>query len=158
MTRASEPNNRPSLTIVGPSMPERTLAYLATPYTNYEDGIEIAFREAARITASLLTSGIEAYSPIVHCHPMATYSHLDALDRDFWLRYQETMMQRCDVLIVAQMKGWKESLGIQHEINFFLSRKRVIFTLDPTSMNMRRMVTTLGGIERERAHNSKTRA
>lgn len=150
MTRANQSNNRPSLTIVGPSMPDRTLAYLATPYTNFADGIEIAFREAARICAALLQCGVESYSPIAHCHPMAIHGDLDALDRDFWLRYQETMMQRCDVLIVAQMKGWKDSLGIQHEINFFLARKRVIFTLDPVSMNMRRMITTLGGIERER--------
>ncbi len=154
MTRANQSNNRPQLTIVGPSMPERTLAYLATPYTNYEGGIEIAFRDAARICASLLQSGVEAYSPIAHCHPMAIHGDLDALDRDFWLRYQETMMARCDVLIVAQMRGWKESLGIQHEINFFLTRKRVIFMLDPASMNMRRMTTTLGGIERERAGES----
>lgn len=154
MTRANQSNNRPTLTIVGPSMPERSLAYLATPYTNYHEGIESAFRDASRICAGLLNSGVEAYSPIAHCHPMAIYGDLDALDRDFWLRYQETMMQRCDVLIVAQMKGWKESIGIQHEIKFFLERKRVIFTLDPVSMNMRRMTTTLGGIERERAGES----
>lgn len=154
MTRANQSNNRPSLVIVGPSIPDRSLAYLATPYTNYHEGIEIAFREASRICASLLNSGVESYSPIAHCHPMAMYGDLDALDRDFWLRYQESMMQRCEVLIVAKMKGWKDSLGIQHEINFFLARKRVIFMLDPVSMNMHRMTTTLGGIERELAEKS----
>ena len=150
MTRAHESNNRPQLVIVGASLPDRSLAYLATPYTNYKDGIEIAFREAARITGQLLLAGVEAYSPIAHCHPLSVHANIDALDRDFWLRYQETFMARCDVLIVAQMKGWKESIGVQHEIKFFLERKRVVFFLDPVSMNMRRMTTTLGGIERER--------
>lgn len=139
MTRASEPNNRPTLTTVGAPLPPRSLAYLATPYTNYIDGIEIAFRDASRIAASLLLSGVEVYSPIAHCHPLAIYGDIDALDRDFWLRYQESMMQRCDVLIVAKMKGWEQSLGIQHEINFFVDRKRTVFMLNTNSMNMRRM-------------------
>jgi hypothetical protein len=133
------------------SFPPGTLAYLASPYTNFKDGIEIAFRDASRIAGELLLAGVEVYSPIAHCHPLSIHAQIDALDRDFWLRYQETFMARCDVLIVAQMKGWKESVGVQHEINFFLKRKRVIFMLDPVSMNMRRMTTTLGGIERERA-------
>lgn len=154
MTRANQSNNRPQLTIVGPSMPDRTLAYLATPYTNYKDGIEIAYREAARIAGELLLSGVEVYSPIAHCHPLSIFAQIDALDRDFWLRYQEQFMARCDVLIVAQMSGWKESHGINHEINFFLTRKRVIFMLNVETMNMRRMTTTLGGIERERAGES----
>jgi hypothetical protein len=154
MTRAHESNNRPQLVIVGPSMPERTLAYLATPYTNYEKGIEWAFREASRIAGELLLAGVEVYCPMAHCHPLSIHAQIDALDRDFWLRYQEAFMARCDVLIVAQMQGWKESHGINHEINFFLTRKRVIFMLNPDTMNMRRMTTTLGGIERERAGES----
>lgn len=151
MRVAAEQSERASLTISGAPLPARTLAYLASPYTLYPDGIEIAFREAARITGELLLAGVECYSPIAHCHPLSLYANIDALDRDFWLRYQEAFMSRCDVLIVAQMKGWKESHGINHEIRFFLERKRVIFMLDPSSMNMRRMTTTLGGIERERA-------
>jgi Domain of unknown function (DUF1937). len=128
------------LTISGPSLPARTLAYLASPYTFYPEGIEFAFREASRIAATLLLAGVEVYSPIAHCHPMSLYGDIDALDRDFWLKYQETMMARCDVLIVAEMKGWKESIGIAHEIKFFLERKRTIFQLDPVAMNMRRVI------------------
>ena len=85
-------------------------------------------------------AGIHVYSPIAHCHPMAIHGDLDALDRDFWLRYQESMMIRCDVLIVVEMKSWKESQGIAHEIAFFLRQKRAIFNLDPLTMTMRKMV------------------
>lgn len=131
---------RASLTIHGPSLPSSTLAYLATPYTNYPDGIELAFREASSIAAQLLVSGVEVYSPIAHCHPMAIHGDIDALDRDFWLRYQETMMARCDVLIVAKMKDWDKSIGIQHEIAFFVRRSKTIFMLDPVTMLMHRMV------------------
>lgn len=117
-----------------------TLAYLATPYTNYEDGIEMAFREASRLAAELLSSGVLTYSPIAHCHPMAMHGNLDATDRDFWLRYQENMMARCDTLVVAKMKGWGESLGIAHEIKFFIERRKSIWMLDPVSMTMSKMV------------------
>lgn len=131
---------KPTLTISGGAMAPRTLAYLATPYTNYPDGIEIAYREAARIAAELLLAGVHVYSPIAHCHPMAVYGDIDALDRDFWLHYQETMMARCDALIVARMKAWDESVGIAHEVNFFLKNKRTVFMLDPVRMTMHRMV------------------
>lgn len=128
------------LTIVGDPLPERTLAYLASPYTNYPDSIEIAFRDVSRIAGKLLLAGVHVYSPIAHCHPMAVYGDIDALDRDFWLSYQETMMARCDVLIIAEMKSWQESIGIAHEVGFFARHKRTIFQLNPASMIMRRMV------------------
>lgn len=128
------------LTVVGDALPSRTLAYLASPYTNYPDSIEIAFRDVSRIAGKLLLAGIHVYSPIAHCHPLAIHGEIDALDRDFWLQYQEIMMARCDVLIVAEMRSWQESIGIQHEIAFFARAKRTIFQLNPVSMIMRRMV------------------
>lgn len=141
MKFATDRGERPQLTIVGPSMPANTLAYLATPYSKYEGGnLELAFREAARLAAQLMQCGVIVYSPIAHTHPLAIYGDVDPLDHDIWLPFDEAMMQRCDVLIVAQMNGWKDSKGINHEIAFFTKRKRTIFLLDPVSMNMRRMV------------------
>lgn len=128
------------LTISGPSLPDRTLGYLGTPYTNFDEGIELAFREAARIAAALLRAGVEVYSPIAHSHPLSLYGDIDALDRDFWIKYQENFMSRCDVLIVAEMRGWKDSIGIAHEIAFFLRARKTIFQLDTVDMNMRRMI------------------
>lgn len=141
---------RPQLTIIGTPMPEAALAYLATPYSKYEGGIELAFRDAARLAAQLMLAGVRVYSPIAHTHPLAIYGDVDPHDHDIWLPFDETMMQRCEVLIVAQMKGWKESKVVQHEIQYFLQRKRPIFYLDPVSMSMRNMVTTLATLESER--------
>lgn len=118
-------------------LPEGGLAYLATPYTNYPDGIEIAFREASRLCAELLKADVAAYSPIAHCHPLAIHGDMDALDRDFWLGYQRKMMARCDALIVATMASWERSIGIQYEVQFFTSAGRPIFQLDPRTMRIR---------------------
>lgn len=143
---------RPQLSIVGPSLPEGVLAYLATPYSKYEGGnLELAFRDAARLAAQLMLTGIRVYSPIAHTHPLAVYGDVDPLDHSIWLPFDEAMMQRCEVLIVAQMKGWKESKGIDHEIKFFAARKRTIYMLDPVSMTMRRMIGTAAQLESERA-------
>lgn len=95
------------------------LYYLATPYTKYSTGIEEAFAAAASLAARLLRKGIEVYSPIAHCHPMAVHGNLDAKNHDLWLPYQEAMMRRCDALLVANLNGWRESKGVAHEIEFF---------------------------------------
>jgi hypothetical protein len=55
---------RPQLTIIGPSMPDGVLAYLATPYSKYEGGnLELAFRDAARLAAQLMLSGRPRLQP-----------------------------------------------------------------------------------------------
>lgn len=146
-----EPRELPELTIVGPSMPQGVLSYLATPYSKYEGGnLELAFREAARLAAQLMLGGIRAYSPIAHTHPLAVYGEIDPLDHDIWLPFDEAMMQRCEVLIVAQMKGWKESKGVNHEIAFFIERKRLVYYLDPVNMSMRRAFTTAAQLASEK--------
>lgn len=110
------------------------LCYLATPYTKYEGGIDLAFAEAARIAALLLTTGVRVYSPIAHTHPLAIYGNLDPLDHSIWLPFDEAMMEAADCLIVARMKGWDVSYGVQHEIEFFRSDRKPVVFIDPVSL------------------------
>lgn len=120
-----------------------TLAYLATVYSKHEGGIEVAFREAATLAARLMLTGINVYSPIAHTHPLAIYGKLNPLDHSIWLPFDEAIMSRCDVLIVAHMDGWQESKGIAHEILFFERMRKPIFDLPD--------LTTLGMIRRKGA-------
>jgi hypothetical protein len=112
------------------------LWYLATPYTNYEAGIEAAFRDAAVLASRLLRAGYRVYSPIVHTHPLAIHGGLDPLDHSIWLPFDEAMMERCDRLIVAHMKGWQASRGIAHEIEFFERAGKPIWDLDPVTLQL----------------------
>lgn len=115
------------------------LAYLATPYSKYENGnLELAFRDAARLAAQIMIAGIKVYSPIAHTHPLAVYGDIDPLDHDIWLPFDEAMMTASDVLIVARMKGWDQSKGIAHEIQFFERAGKPIFDLDPITLTMRK--------------------
>jgi hypothetical protein len=97
-----------------------TLHYLATPYSKYPGGIEAAYIDACRATASLLRQGIQCYSPIAHTHGIAVHGGLDPLDHDLWLPFDEAMMKACEVLIICRMEGWERSKGIKYEEMRFL--------------------------------------
>lgn len=112
------------------------LVYLATPYTKYEPGIEAAFMDAAALAAKLLKHGVKVYSPISHCHPMSQYGGIDPKDHSIWLPYQEAMMRVCDAVLVAQLRGWRESYGVAHEIAFFEDQRKPILYLDTVLMRV----------------------
>ena len=114
------------------------IVYVATPYSKYKDGIERAFIEAAQITAKLIASGIHAYSPICHTHPVAVYGNMDPLDHGIWLKFDQAMMNAASSLIVVKMDGWEDSIGIKHEIEEFSRSGKPISYLDPVSMEIER--------------------
>lgn len=107
------------------------LCYLATPYSKYPLGIEQAFEDAAALAAALVRAGIKVYSPIAHTHPIAVHGGIDPLDHAVWMPFDEAMMAKADLLIVAQMTGWEESKGIAIEIEVFERARKPIFLFDP---------------------------
>lgn len=113
-------------------------SYLATPYTKFEGGIESAWAEACKVSASLLVKGVKVYSPIAHGHSIAMHGNIDPLDHSIWLPFDEAMMIAAHDLIVAHLPGWQDSYGIAHEVKFFEQAGKPIFDLDPVSMVMTR--------------------
>ncbi len=103
------------------------MMYVGTPYSLYEDGLENAFVEAAKVTAELLRRGIPVFSPITHSHPIARYGNIDPLDHKIWLALDEHMMRAADALLVIKMPGWEESYGIKHEVAFFEAAHKMIY-------------------------------
>jgi len=106
------------------------LWYLATPYSKYPAGIEVAFQHAAKATADLLRAGVSVYSPIAHTHPVAVYGEVDPFDHDIWLPFDEAMMERANGIIVLKMETWDESRGIAHEIEVFKRAGKPVVYLD----------------------------
>lgn len=107
------------------------IAYLATPYSKFERGLDAAFREACVLTARLIKTGIAVYCPVVQSHFLAIHGNIDPLDQEFWGKFNLPMLRVCRTLIVAHMNGWDQSTGIAQEIEFFEKRARPIFDLDP---------------------------
>lgn len=104
------------------------MVYLATPYTRYPGGPKQAFLLACRATAALMRYGVsDVYSPIAHSHPIATYGELDPLDWNIWKPSNDSMMERAGALVVVKMNGWRESIGVKHEIETFKQYEKPIF-------------------------------
>lgn len=117
-------------------MTDQPLSYLGTPYTNFEYGLETAFREACRLSARLAETGARIFSPICHCHPIAIYGGLDPRAHEFWMAFDGPMMRRCDNLIVAHMPGWDKSSGIAKEVEYFHHAGKPIFDLAVDTLTM----------------------
>lgn len=112
------------------------LIYVGTPYSKWADGLDAAFVEASKLTARLMQQGLKVYSPIAHMHPLAIHGDIDPLDHSIWLPFDGAMMDKADAMIVAMMKGWDESKGVRHEIEFFAAAGKPIFFLNPIDFSV----------------------
>jgi hypothetical protein len=98
------------------------LAYLASPYAHPNPAMMAArYRTVRRICADLMRAGAHIFAPIVHCHEIAVLYELPR-DHKFWIAYDLNMLKRCDVLLVAQIEGWKQSKGMRMEMEFASER------------------------------------
>lgn len=107
--------------------------YLATPYTKYPAGHEMAFRDASFVAGLLLSSGVPVFCPIAHTHPIAQYGNIhptNANDPFFWLRLDRHMMDAACGIIVAGLDGWSESYGVNYEIGVFHMADKPLLLLD----------------------------
>ena len=100
-------------------MAKYSLVYVATPYSKYKDGLDAAYEEACAVTGELLRFHIKAFSPIAHSHGIAEHAWIDPLDHQFWMRADKTYIEKADALIVVQLDGWDESVGVAMEIRDF---------------------------------------
>lgn len=107
------------------------LIYVASPYSKYVWGLDQATNDIAKITGRLIARGLKVYSPIVHTHHIAKVSGIDPLDHKFWMKYDESMMNKSDSLLVVKMPGWEDSYGVNYEINYFSSGLKPIDFLNP---------------------------
>lgn len=112
------------------------LAYLATPYSLYQAGIERAYEDASAITARLAERGLTAFSPIAHSHSVAKFGNLNPKDGMFWIKHDEIFMDKADFLIVAQLDGWEVSEGVTIEIDVFQEAGKPVFYLNPTTLEV----------------------
>lgn len=92
------------------------MIYLASPYTHPDPQVvQSRFLSAMQYTADCLCAKEFIYSPIVHCHELAT-RHTLPTDFDFWKSYNFHMLGRADELRVLMLDGWETSKGVSAEI------------------------------------------
>lgn len=98
--------------------------YLAVPYSHDDKSIEEErFEKVTELASDLTRCGLCVISPITHSHPQTKYNRLPGT-WDFWGAIDSRIMPVCQYLIVYQLDGWEESVGIKNEMELF---KRINF-------------------------------
>jgi hypothetical protein len=102
-----------------------TMWYLASPYTHEISLLQSArYLDACKLLGQFKQMGVNVYSPIAMCHTPADMCNLPTTD-EYWANM--IMLDRCDGLIVAScMTGWKQSRGVQREIQIALGLDKPI--------------------------------
>jgi len=91
--------------------------YLATPYSHPDPKVkEERFYTINKVAARLLNQGFIVFSPISHCHPLHVSGEGVPSDWEFWKRFDSAYLEWCDQMFVFCAQGWKESVGVQAEI------------------------------------------
>lgn len=93
------------------------LTYLASPY-GYDKPLALRqqrYEAALAAEASMMNAGQMVYSPIVHRHPGALRG-LYPSGWEYWQRFDELILSRCDELAVLTLDGWRESVGVTVEV------------------------------------------
>lgn len=111
----------------------RELIYLACPYTHSDADVRLfRFVEATKAAAALIGQGHIVFSPITMTHPIDVEmaGATNTLGSDFWVKFDETFMERCDVLVLLPLEGWQESNGVQRELAYFEAHGKPLKILD----------------------------
>lgn len=94
------------------------MIYLASPYSHADPKIiEARFEYATKVSGFLMNEGSVVFSPITHSHLVAKMWNMPTV-WSFWQGQDLHILRRCDSLVVLAIPGWKESVGVQAEIEF----------------------------------------
>ncbi|KKM05209.1 hypothetical protein LCGC14_1756410 [marine sediment metagenome] len=107
------------------------LIYLASPYDDPDPALR-AYRyiEVRNAAISLITSELFVFSPILHCHPIAQYGGLPT-DFTFWEYFDKKMISVADRFGILELFGWKNSRGINREVEIALDHNLIIESINP---------------------------
>ena len=94
--------------------------YIATPYSHDDPEVRRYRHDVAlAIVAECTRLGELAISPVVHSCAVAdelASKGVEVSDFDDWRDWCLCLLDRCDVLVVAKVDGWRESVGVAAEI------------------------------------------
>lgn len=103
--------------------------YLASPYSKYEEGIEVANQLACEASGQLLVQGIPVFCPIAQSHSISVNAGLPTEDHDLWLNSDRPLLAKANALVILAIKGWNESFGVTWEIEHY---QKIITNQDKT--------------------------
>jgi hypothetical protein len=103
------------------------LVYLAAPYSHTDPLVRETRHQLIAIAAArLMSGGLHIYSPITHAHPMIQLAQLPT-GYEYWEQFDKVMMSKCDSMIVLELSGWENSVGVQCELAEMRRLKKPIY-------------------------------
>lgn len=93
--------------------------YIASPYSKSSaEKREQRYKAVCAVCAYYVKVKHETvYSPIAHWHPIAKSFGLP-IDMNFWRPHDLAILQFAKKMVIACIGGWKESDGIEEEIEY----------------------------------------
>jgi hypothetical protein len=94
------------------------MIYLAAPYSHTDKSIiQWRMEKIYAVMAVFIKQGKFILTPLA-MHEVAIRHEDMPDDFTYWGNYCLDLLKRCDSMVVLQLPGWKESYGVQKEIEF----------------------------------------
>ena len=108
---------------------ENKLIYLAAPYSAPDRKTENKrFKTTCEVQAILMRNGIAVFSPLANSIPAVELGGLQIDHADF-MRFDNIVLRRCDELLVLALDGWRESKGVQEEIQEAIALRKPVLVI-----------------------------
>lgn len=109
----------------------RKLLYLACPYGHKSEMVRRErFEIASRTAGRLAKLGYKVFSPISHSHPLHIMESMPH-DWEFWKSLDSVYLELSYKLVVIQIDGWAESVGVTDEIQMARAAPIPVVYLSP---------------------------
>lgn len=110
--------------------------YVASPYSDPDPYVrEDRYLTVMGYTADLIRRKVAAFSPIVYSHDMAI-RHNFPKDYMFWQRFNTAMLLSAEAVHILCMDGWKDSKGIDVEIELCKEIYKRVYKVDPSTYQL----------------------
>lgn len=107
------------------------IGYLATPYHHkFPQVMELRYVYVTLVAGKLMAAGQTIYSPISQNHSVAQAVNLPRT-WEFWGRMDIAFLDKCSVMYVLDLKGWRQSVGVKAEIKYAKLKGIPVIHLDP---------------------------
>lgn len=117
------------------------LIYLASPYSHKGEFIRnMRYNLITKITGKLQDRYPYAFiGPITQSHNTAPYMESPNTEFTSWAIRDLTYISRSDEMWVVMIDGWKESKGVQAEIEFASNQNIKVRYINPETLIFKRM-------------------
>lgn len=108
-------------------MPKSDLIYFASPYSHPDESVRVWYYLMAKLEViSMLQDGFKVISPIVYTHELYRTNPDLGMSHEKWRGLNEAFMDASGMLLVYQLPGWLQSVGIMEERTYMYEQDKPI--------------------------------